>query len=160
MLPVPSPTKFGINRREGLSCSVYSGLWRVSRNLSFLLNEHLDCAHLHLGFPVLPTPLKGQSTRELPGMPCLESRGMLAEKASTGIQEVSATATARLRHGLGFLARAGAGWKEQHLAQDSTKPLSEVCKSPTGRDPGFPSGKTAMLRPHFKPPQSETRPNS
>lgn len=41
---------------------------------------------------------------------------MLAEKASTGIQEVSATATARLRHGLGFLARAGAGWKEQHLS--------------------------------------------
>lgn len=54
---------------------------------------------------------------------------MLAEKASTGIQEVSATATARLRHGLSFLARAGAGWKEQHLSQDSTKPLSEVCKS-------------------------------
>lgn len=86
---------------------------------------------------------------------------MLAEKASAGIQEVSATVTARLRHGLDFLPRAGAGWKEQHLSQDSIpSPSVTSASQPTGRDPGFPSGKTAMLRPHFKPPQSETRPNS
>lgn len=35
----------------------------------------------HLGFPVLPTLLKGQSTREPPGVPCLGNSGMLTEKA-------------------------------------------------------------------------------
>ena len=59
-----------------------------------LLNGHLDCAHLALGFPVLSALLKAQPTREPPAVSCLRNSRMLKEKAGLiRIQEVSATVT-------------------------------------------------------------------
>lgn len=50
--------------------------------------------------------------------------------------------------------------KASFVSQDFLpRPSVKSASRPTGRDPGFPSGKTLMLCPHVKPPKSGTRPN-